>query len=128
MVAFQRTDSAVQYAALYGMAEKGKKLSFDNYDESVGMECSTYCRFLAKPVGNFVIKSIYSAYTEVLRNQQRWMIGTKWFTGATVNYAEHILQEENPACRQSFINRKLNRFKVFHGLNWKRKLQQLLPG
>lgn len=37
----------------------------------------------------------HSPYTEVLRKPAEGMIGTSWFPGATVNYAEHVFSRAN---------------------------------
>lgn len=39
----------------------------------------------------------HSMYFEVLIRQYKDFIGTQWFRGATVNYAEHIFRHKNPA-------------------------------
>ncbi len=38
----------------------------------------------------------HSLYFDVLNRQNKDFIGTQWFRGATVNYAEHIFRHKNP--------------------------------
>ena len=38
----------------------------------------------------------HSPYRDVLEKPAGGMIGTKWFSGATVNYAEHIFRNKTP--------------------------------
>jgi acetoacetyl-CoA synthetase len=38
----------------------------------------------------------HSPYARVIEKPAIGMIGTKWFTGATVNYAEHIFRNKTP--------------------------------
>jgi acetoacetyl-CoA synthetase len=70
-----------------------KQLSFENYNELWEWSITHIPDFWESLWNYFDIKSAKS-YIRVLEKPATGMIGTKWFTGATVNYAEHIFRNK----------------------------------
>ena len=71
--------------------KKEKQLSFEYYDELWEWSVTHVADFWESLWEYFEIKS-KSPYTSVLEKPAQGMIGTKWFSGATVNYAKHIFR------------------------------------
>ena len=62
----------------------------------------------------FEIKS-KSGYHKVIEKPATGMIGTKWFTGATVNYAEHIFRNKTNASPAIIFQSEIN---PLQSLSW----------
>ena len=75
MVAFPGTYSAIQYAAVYGMAEKEKQLYFDTYDDLWAWSVIHIADFWQSLWAYFGIKS-KSGYHKVIEKPASGMIGT----------------------------------------------------
>ncbi|RDB07696.1 acetoacetate--CoA ligase [Runella aurantiaca] len=73
-----------------------KGLYFKNYHDLWDWSVTDLDDFW-ESVWQFCEVKSHSLYFEVLIRQNRDFIGTKWFRGATVNYAEHIFRHKNPA-------------------------------
>ncbi|MGL6266389.1 MAG: acetoacetate--CoA ligase [Chitinophagaceae bacterium] len=73
--------------------KKKKHLSFQNYDDLWEWSVSSIADFWESLWEYFSIKT-NSPYSSVLEKPNEGMIGTKWFSGATVNYAEHIFRNK----------------------------------
>ncbi len=73
-----------------------KGLYFKNYHDLWDWSVTDLDDFW-ESVWQFCEVKSHSLYFEVLIRQNRDLIGTKWFRGATVNYAEHIFRQKNPA-------------------------------
>jgi acetoacetyl-CoA synthetase len=73
--------------------KREKQLSFDNYDDLWEWSVKHIADFWESLWEYFEVKS-YSPYSSVLEKPDQGMIGTKWFSGATVNYAEHIFRNK----------------------------------
>lgn len=73
-----------------------KGLYFKNYHDLWDWSVTDLDDFW-ESVWQFCEVKSHSLYFEVLIRQNRDFIGTKWFRGATVNYAEHIFRHKTPA-------------------------------
>ena len=72
--------------------KENKKLSFADYDALWSWSVENVEDFWESIWQYFQVKS-YTPYNKVLSSHQ--MPGAKWFEGATLNYAEHILRNYN---------------------------------
>jgi acetoacetyl-CoA synthetase len=73
--------------------KKEKNLSFHNYNDLWEWSVTSIADFWESLWEYFDIKS-NSPYKSVVDKPGRGMIGTKWFPGATLNYAEHIFRNK----------------------------------
>ncbi len=73
-----------------------KGLYFKNYHDLWDWSVTDLDDFW-ESVWQFCEVKSHSLYFEVFIRQNRDFIGTKWFRGATVNYAEHIFRHKNQA-------------------------------
>ncbi len=73
--------------------KREKQLSFENYDDLWEWSVTNIAAFWESLWDYFAIKSS-SPYNNVLVKPAHGMIGTKWFSGATINYAEHIFRNK----------------------------------
>lgn len=71
--------------------KKNYQLSFDNYDE-LWQWSNDQLEDFWESIAKYFDVQFYSPYQEVLSNKQ--MPGAKWFKGATLNYAAHILRQQ----------------------------------
>jgi acetoacetyl-CoA synthetase len=72
-----------------------KQLSFENYDQLWEWSVAHIADFW-ESFWQFSGIQSHSPYRDVLEKPADGMIGTKWFSGATVNYAEHIFRNKTP--------------------------------
>jgi acetoacetyl-CoA synthetase len=73
--------------------KKEKQFSFENYNELWEWSITNIAAFWQSLWEYFRIIS-NSPYTSVLEKPDHGMIGTKWFSGATLNYAAHIFRNK----------------------------------
>ena len=95
--------------------KKEKQLSFENYNESMGLERNAYSMISGKASGCFFDIKSATPYNNVLEKPASGMIGTKWFTGATVNYAEHIFRNKTTASPAIIFQSEIN---PLQSLSW----------
>ena len=94
--------------------KKEKQLSFDNYGELWDWSATNIADFWHSLWAYFEIKS-KSGYHKVIEKPATGMIGTKWFTGATVNYAEHIFRNKTNASPAIIFQSEIN---PLQSLSW----------
>lgn len=95
--------------------KKEKQLSFDTYDDLWDWSVTHIDDFWQSLWAYFGIKSI-SGYYKVIEKPATGMIGTKWFTGATVNYTEHIFRNKTTASPAIIYQSEIN---PLQNLSWK---------
>jgi acetoacetyl-CoA synthetase len=96
------TESYMSESELYRFQvflEKNQQLVFNNYQEMWAWSIDKPADFWRLVLAFFDIQ--YSgSFTEVIKMPESGMIGTKWFEGISLNYAEHIFRNataERPA-------------------------------
>ena len=94
--------------------KKEKHLHFDTYDDLWEWSVAHIADFWQSLWAYFGIKSI-SGYHKVIEKPAAGMIGTKWFTGATVNYAEHIFRNKTTASPAIIFQSEIN---PLQSLSW----------
>jgi len=94
--------------------KKEKQLSFDTYDDLWDWSVTHIADFWQTLWAYFGIKS-KSGYHKVIEKPASGMIGTKWFTGATVNYAEHIFRNKTTGSPAIIYQSEL---KSLQSLSW----------
>lgn len=93
MAAFCRGSPAGQSYPLYGVAQTGKSLDFDGPLKLWEWSVNNLTDFWASIWDYFEVKAS-EPYHSVLA--ERKMPGAKWFSGAILNYAEHIFRKASP--------------------------------
>lgn len=73
-----------------------KGLYLRNYDDLWNWSVINLDDFWAAIADYFEVQ-FHTPYQQVIARPRHGMIGTRWFTGATVNYAEHIFRQADPA-------------------------------
>ena len=104
-----------------------KQLDFENYDALWSWSVEHIADFW-ESLWQFCAIHSHTPFTSVLKKPAVGMIGTKWFTGATVNYAEHIFRNKTNSRPAILFNLKSLLYRKFHGRNWKMGLPVWLPG
>ena len=88
--AFKQQSNMVRYM---DWLQENKQLKFDNYDQLWKWSVTELENFWESIWEFFEIKSS-TPYSRVL--SERKMPGSKWFEGATLNYAEHVFRHNRP--------------------------------
>jgi acetoacetyl-CoA synthetase len=70
-----------------------KNLAFDNYEELWQWSVTDIAVFWTC-ISEYNKVQFHSVYEDVLVKPKEGMIGTQWFKGATLNYAEHIFRNK----------------------------------
>lgn len=91
-------------------------LSFPNYDELRQWSVTHIEDFWASIWEHFSVHSI-TPYQQVL--DRRVMPGAKWFEGARVNYAEHLLRHEQVAAEDEVVFHHLSEIRSLATMTWK---------
>jgi acetoacetyl-CoA synthetase len=89
-IAFMEQSNMMHYME---WLKREKQLSFNNYDELWKWSVKHIADFWESLWEYFEIKS-NTPFSSVFEKPGMGMIGTKWFSGATVNYAEHIFRNK----------------------------------
>ncbi|KPU62126.1 acetoacetate-CoA ligase [Pseudomonas fluorescens] len=91
-------------------------LSFSDYEQLRQWSVTNLEDFWASIWEYFSVHSI-TPYQRVL--DQRVMPGAKWFEGARVNYAEHLLRHEQVAAEDEVVFHHLSEIRSLASMTWK---------
>jgi acetoacetyl-CoA synthetase len=114
-----QTQSRLKHFIDYLFVKKG--LYLRHYDDLWNWSVTNIDDFWAIIAEYFDVQ-FHTPYRDILNRPRQGMIGTKWFSGATVSYAEHIFRNANnqyPAILYASENQRLR------GVSWHNLAQQV---